>query len=390
MPISGASVKTIMSFSPSSTMHTGGNVKPALRQLLLTFISLLFVACAPLGGQRDTTQPAPVCHAVYDAGSQSTRLYVYEQSETGWIKHTGPRAGALADPVREVRGKTMQDADSVVEDIVVALEDMRYEGPQSEKGSPQWPAFDWQSDCRLTSVSVFATAGMRLAEEQNPAAVEMLMKKLNDGLGAAVQVPVTTRTLSGYEEGMFAWLAMRESQLDDSFGVAEMGGASIQVTFPCESCDASRMIMAGGQVVPVFSYSFLERGQDEAWKRSGSPTTCARGAGSDNPDWQAADCAVGMAGFSETAADVSKSVADQQGLRWFLSGAFRYMKATDINQFCRLGVDSGFEPETSCFRAVYLQEVIRALGLPVDAETTDVDWTLGAVICTASQCLEIK
>ena len=189
---------------------------------------------------------------------------------------------------------------------------------------------------------------------------------------------------------MFAWLAMRESQLDDSFGVAEMGGASIQVTFPCESCDASRKIRAMGHIVPVFSHSFFDRGQDEAWKKSGSLSACERGAGSDNPDWQAADCSVGMAGFSEAAVDVSKSVGDQQGLRWFLSGAFRYMKATDIDQYCRLGVDSGFEPETSCFRAVYLQEVIRALGLPPDAETTDVDWTLGAVVCTATQCLETK
>ena len=98
-----------------------------------------------------------------------------------------------------------------------------------------------------------------------------------------------------------------------------------------------------------------------------------------------------MSGFSEAAAEVMRSVGKQHGLRWFLSGAFRYMKDTDIDQFCRLGVDSGFEPESSCFRAIYLQEeVISGLGLPGNAETTDVDWTLGAVVCTATQCLEVN
>ena len=390
MQINGGSVKTIMTFKPSRTMQTSGMMRTAGWQLPLISILLLFVACTPLVGQKEIAQLPPACHAIYDAGSQSTRLYIYEQSELGWIRHDGPRTGALADPAREVRGKTMLDADRVVEDIVMALEHVRFEGPQNKKGSPEWPAFDWQKECSLATVSVFATAGMRLAQEQNPEAVEVLLKKLNDGLGSAVQVPVTTRTLSGFEEGVFAWLAMRESQVDDRFGVAEMGGASIQVTFPCASCDASRKVRARGQVVPVFSHSFLDKGQDEAWKKSGSLTACAWGAGSDNQDWQVKDCAVGMAGFSEAAADVARSVESQQDLRWFLSGAFRYMKVTDIDQFCRLGADSGFEPESSCFRAIYLQEVISDLGLPGNAETTDVDWTLGAVVCTATQCLENK
>lgn len=372
-------------------MQPSSMMRAAVWHLPLISILLLFVACTPLVGQKKTDRrTTPACHAIYDAGSQSTRLYIYEQSASGWIKHDGPQTGALADPAREVRGKTMLDADSVVEDIVMALERIRFEGPQNKKGSPEWPAFDWQKECSLATVSVFATAGMRLAEEKSPRATEVLWRKLNDGLGSAVQAQVTTRTLSGFEEGIFAWLAVRESQVDDGFGVAEMGGASTQITFPCASCETSRNVRSKGQLVPVFSHSFLGRGQDEAWKKFGSSTACARGAGSDNPDWQIDDCAVGMAGFSEAAVDIRRNIGSRQNLRWYLSGAFRYMKVTDIDQFCRLGADSGFEPESSCFRAIYLQEVISGLGLPGNAEATDVDWTLGAVVCTATRCLEIK
>ena len=358
--------------------------------LLLMLLVLLVQACTPLVKQEQAAHSTPACHAVYDAGSKRTRLYVYEKAATGWIKHSGPKTGALADPARAARGKTMSDANQVIDDIVMALESIRTDGPRNKKGKPKWPAFDWQKECHLATVSVLATAGMRLAGKNNPQATKVLWEMLNERLSSAVKIPVTTRTLSSFEEGLYAWLALAEGQDDEWFGVVEMGGASTQITFPCVACDNSRKVMAKGQVVLVFSYSFLGWGQDEAWKKFGSLSACERGAGLENPDWQIADCAVGMAGFSEAAVNVRNNVRSQEGLRWYLSDAFRYMKDTDIDQFCRVGVDSGFEPESSCFRAVYLQEVIHQLGLPKEAEPTDAAWTLGAVICTATQCLEVQ
>ena len=358
--------------------------------LLLILLVLLVQACTPLVKQEEAAHSTPACHAVYDAGSKSTRLYVYEKAATGWIKHSGPKTGALADPVRAVRGKTMSNANQVIDDIVTALESIRTDGPRDKKAKPKWPAFDWQKECRLASVSVLATAGMRLAEEKNPQSTQVLWKMLNEQLSSAVQIPVTTRTLSGFEEGLYTWLALADGQKNEWFGVMEMGGASTQITFPCVTCDNSKNVMVKGQIVPVFSYSFLGWGQDEAYKKFGSLSACERGAGLGNPDWQIADCAVGMAGFSKAAVEVKNSVRSQAGLRWYLSDAFRYMKDTDIDQFCRVGADSGFEPKSSCFRAVYLQEVIHQLGLPLDAATTEAAWTLGAVICTATRCLEFQ
>jgi hypothetical protein len=110
--------------------------------------------------------------------------------------------------------------------------------------------------------------------------------------------------------------------------------------------------------------------------------------GIENPEWEVVDCSVGMGGFTEAAFNPGKYIRTAETQRWYLSDAFRYMKDDDIEQFCRQGVDSGFEPVSSCFRAVYLQSVLDTLGLPVDADRSDVDWTLGAVVCTATRCLE--
>ncbi|MCP4048936.1 MAG: nucleoside phosphatase [Gammaproteobacteria bacterium] len=354
---------------------------------VLVLVSLFLGACTRQVEPDPATTDLPACHIIYDAGSKGTRLYVYEQTDIGWLKHAGPKVGALADPVRKIRGRTMADAGAVVDDIATALENVRFDGPPNNSGEPKWSAFDWREQCDIESVSVYATAGMRLAEQMDSQGSEVLWKLLNQRLGAAVGMDVTTRTLSGFEEGLFAWLATRENRDDDNFGVAEMGGASIQVAFPCPQCQAARQVKAKGQQVAIYSYSFLGWGQDEAWNKFGSSKACERGVGVENLEWQVVDCSDGIGGFTDTAFVIANNIRAAETQHWFLSGAFRYMKDDDIDRFCRKGVDSGFEPDSSCFRAVYLQSVLDTLGLPVDADHSDVDWTLGAVVCTAAECL---
>ncbi len=356
--------------------------------LVMLVLALLLAACTSQIEPARFTDELSSCHVIYDAGSSRTRLYIYQQKSAGWVKHRGPKTGALADPVRKIRGKTMSDAGSVVGDIVTALENMRRDGPSNENGKPQWPAFDWQAHCNIKTVAVYATAGMRLAEQQDSVASEVLWEMLNDRLAAAVGMAVTTRTLSGYEEGLFAWLAIREDQDDGVFGVAEMGGASVQVTFPCPECEASRQVKVKGGTVPIYSYSYLGWGQDEAWKRFGPLPTCALGVAKEHPDWEIADCAAGMEIPSSAVTELKEYIGTRDELHWYLGGAFRYASNTDIDHFCRKGLDTGFEPVTSCFRAIYLPKVLSAMGIPDTSEPTDVDWTLGAVICTTTQCLK--
>lgn len=365
-------------------------IRQAILLLLLSVLVLCMGACTSQEERPQSASDVRPCSIIYDAGSKRTRLYIYQQTAAGWVKHRGPKTSALADPVRGIRGKSMADAHSVVEEVIAALENIRRDGPLNKKGVPQWPAFDWQRECSTGDVSVYATAGMRLAQQQDAGSSAVLWKMLKDRLSATVGMPVTARTLSGYEEGLFAWLAKREEEADGRFGVAEMGGASIQVTFPCADCDTTRPVKVKGEIEHIYSHSFLGWGQDEAWKNFGSSPACARGAGKDNPDWRMADCAVGMSAFSNVAAKIENFVSAEHGLRWYLSDAFRYMHSSDIDEFCRQGKNSGFEPVSSCFRAVYLQNVIGSLGLPADSQTTDINWTLGAVVCTSTGCLDTQ
>lgn len=356
--------------------------------LSIIVFALLLTACTTLTGQRQAKGDISPCQLVYDAGSSGTRLYIYELTSAGWLQHRGPRTGALADPVRGVRGKTMADAGIVVGDIVTALENMRHDGPLDSKGERTWPAFDWRKECNIETAAVYATAGMRLAEQHDAEASKLLWKLLNDSLSSVLGMKVTTRTLTGNEEGLFAWLAIREGLGNEYFGVAEMGGASVQVTFPCTECVATRQIRAKGRIVRLYSNSILDWGQDEAWKKYGHLPACARGAGKENPDWKITDCATGMDISSDIAVDIQQYVRTTDTSQWYLTGAFRHMQDTDIEHFCRMGIKSEFEPATSCFRAIYLQKVLTALGLPAIAEPGAADWTLGAVVCTATRCLD--
>ena len=356
--------------------------------LLLLACTLLASACTAPRIQIAMENAGRPCHIIFDAGSKGTRLYIYEQSISGWIRHEGPKTRALADPVRQVRGKTMADAETVVDDIVDLLEQMRTAGPTTVKGKTRWQAFDWRQVCDVQSASVLATAGMRLAEQANATDANIVWDMLNTRLKKQVGIEVTTRTLSGYEEGLFAWMAIAEEQPDLNFGMAEMGGGSMQITFPCSSCEFSRQVSIGGEKLAIYSRSFLGWGQDEAWQRFGNSVACKLGAAKQTPSWEMSDCAAGIKDFEQSALDALENIELAEPKRWLLSDAFRYMKDDDIERYCLLGDDTGYEPESACFRAVFLQKILENLGLPLDSKLSYADWTLGAVICTATQCLE--
>lgn len=349
---------------------------------------LLVSGCTGRVTQGLTDNTGRPCHIIYDAGSKGTRLYIYEQSESGWIRHGGPKAAALADPVRAIRGKTMADAETVVNEIVNLLEQIRQAGPVSSKVEPGWPAFDWRSVCSVRSASVLATAGMRLAEQQDPEDSRFVWRMLGKRLRQEAGVDVTARTLSGFEEGLYAWMAILQEQPDMNFGMAEMGGGSVQVAFPCPTCEMSRTVTIAGEKTAIYSYSFTGWGQDAAWARFGGSTACQLGAAQKMQDWKVSDCDAGMPEFRRSSEETRKRINLARPGRWFLGGAFRYMRGDDINSYCVLGDDTGYEPASACFRAIFLQELLESLGLPPDSKRSDADWTLGAVICTVTRCLE--
>lgn len=365
-------------------------VYDCVRWCILPVFLAASVGCKSVETAGRLGENKPACYVLYDVGSSRSRLYLYEQVNNGWRVHKGPGTAALADPIRGNRGKTMADAGQAVDDLVGALDDLRADGPPNSNGIPRWLAFDWQRQCRIAAAYVYGTAGMRIAGQHDAAATErvwaQVRQKLTDKLGA----PVTARTLSAYEEGLFAWLARSETLGGNRFGVAELGGGSLQVTFPCGDCDGAKAVRVGDRSIDIYSHSFLGWGQDEAWKAYGQVTACQRGAGVTNPSWKTEDCEAVMHGFAGVASSVTGYIGTAAIPRWYLSDAFFYMKADDIGNFCQKGLDSGFEPESSCFRAVYQQYVLKSLALPPDAEKSAVSWTLGAIVCETTRCLEAR
>ena len=356
--------------------------------LPLVLSLVMMAACSTTVEKAQLGEDVSDCYIVYDAGSSATRLFIYQASATGWLQHKGPKIGALSDPIRRTRGKSMSDANNLIGDVLIALDNIRRDGPPGKNGEPEWTAFDWQTQCDTTAAAVYATAGMRLAEKQDARNSALLWSKLNDRLSEKLGVSVTTRTLTEYEEGLYAWLALGELREDGNFGVAEMGGVSLQVTFPCPHCETAPKVKVKGQTIPVFGHSFLGWGQDEAWRKFGGGSACSWGAGLKVPNWRVDDCETAIVGFTEAAAEFTRMIKDSDNLKWYLTSAFSYMQNTDIDYFCRKGINSGFEPESSCFRAIYQENVLDTLAIPSGYELSDVNWTLGAVVCSATQCLE--
>ncbi|MCA9697131.1 MAG: hypothetical protein KC431_06380, partial [Myxococcales bacterium] len=333
-----------------------------------------------------------VCMAVYDAGSTGTRLHLYvSEGEAGWTQQGRLRAGAVADPIREIRGKSWADAEAVAVEIAGLL-------PQLQTD------YDWSRRCRLASVTLLATAGMRLAEQAQPERAATMYAAVEAAIGreleaAGVEAPVEARTLTGFEEGLYAWLALPGGP-SPNLGLVEMGGASAQVVFPCPGCEEALPVRVGDASMSIVSHSFLGLGENEAPAAicagvDGPPPACAYGVGLDDPSWSPAAgvATMNFSGGSDDGGIVDPYNYGAQGQgstvslpverftgEWRLTGGLAYAKAGDVDDCCRNRGEGCYDPPQSCFSAVYRSAFLEAIGVPIDARAADSSWTLGFVM----------
>jgi len=336
---------------------------------------------------------------MYDAGSSGTRLYIYEKTAgtNAWIEHEGPKVEALADPVREIRGKKWSDMNEVVQTIPKALDLIKTTGNK-------WKAFDWEKNCNIVSAVVLATAGMRMAEQQQPEKSRILWNNVKLALSQKVgdKIPVLARTLSGFEEGLYAWLSVFQQRNGNSnFGIAEMGGASAQVAFFCKNCPGSRPVfLSGGKSINIYSYSFLGLGGDVASEIFGVSPQCAYAANVSTPKWNQKMCADTInlktpAGIKDPfnyrngkkGPNVKLPLENAKGIEWYLTGAFAFLGTQLSVDKCCMAKGDCFEPSTSCFRTVYYQKFLDELGISSSSKKASTSWTHGAVICQENNCL---
>lgn len=121
-------------------------------------------------------------------------------------------------------------------------------------------------------VYFYATAGMRLLPQ--PKQAEMLAY-LNTWFNQQSQWQLAeAKTITGKEEGVFGWLAVNyqlgtlADESKELAGVMDMGGASVQVSFPAANDDRIdeqdlQQIDLYGRHLSLFSHSFLGLGQTE-------------------------------------------------------------------------------------------------------------------------------
>ncbi|KAE8811286.1 putative apyrase 6 [Hordeum vulgare] len=125
-----------------------------------------------------------------------------------------------------------------------------------------------------TEVRLMATAGLRLLDIATAEAVMESCRELLRGSGFRFQDQWAT-IISGADEGIYAWVAANYAlgtlggARQDTTGIIELGGASIQVTFATDKPmpqEFSHVLKFGDITYNLYSHSFLHLGQNVAYE----------------------------------------------------------------------------------------------------------------------------
>lgn len=223
------------------------------RHFAFCLLVTLFAGCGGHSDRHTLTRYV----AVIDAGSSGSRIVLYERKRDGKTLRVEQRFSDTA-------GQALSSFESLPADA-----GPKGVGPLIQALSTYLRA----SDLSVGDVQVhlLATAGMRLVEARNPAAATAIYASARSYLEGTGIRPGRIETLSGVDEGLFAWLDLNDlaGRLQDgaqaTLGLIEVGGASAQIAFATNADDPRVVtIMANGQSFRVLSLSWLGLGQDQA------------------------------------------------------------------------------------------------------------------------------
>lgn len=201
------------------------------------------------------TLAAPLHHAmIVNAGSSGTRvtLYAYERGKE-------PRIESLFSQSSDKAIATFPQNPALAGLVVLSL-------VQSACGKvPKG---------QTVELNVLGTAGMRLLPKQEQTAIyQAIRTALQQARPQPCLIDVrTVKTISGLQEGVFGWLTVNylQDNLDKGTysGVVDIGGTSVQMTFPTSSSRQPHSITLriNGKNLHLFSQSFLGLGQDAVYR----------------------------------------------------------------------------------------------------------------------------
>jgi len=189
------------------------------------------------------------CVAVVDAGSSGSRLHIYVYD-------------------RDQDNSTYNIHELYNQKIKVGISNL-----ELDSGVFNQYLSNLMSKATVKNLPIYfyATAGMRLIPNQDQ---QRRYQLITNWFAAHPEWQVKEiKTITGQEEGKFGWLALAETRYQhnedvSSLGVMDMGGASIQVTFPASREDSLNnmdkvSVNFHGQKVNLFIHSFLGLGQTE-------------------------------------------------------------------------------------------------------------------------------
>jgi len=387
------------------------------------------------------------CQLIFDAGSSGTRLHAYEISH-GKVKeiHSAPieRNVGISWALEK---KQCGESICTDENIKKVVADLIKQFHQQEAGHCQ---------SGIAAVNLYATAGMRLAaQKQARSAISETYKTLKAEIlntfaalggkySSVTEHNISARTLTGQEEGIYTWLTINtlKNRRTDLAGILDIGGASLQLTYPCNENDPACInnavkVFYNHSTVSLFSYSWLGLGRTEAFRiynvEKGFP--CNPAADSENKSpFDSDQCLASIAeSFTENTerefilrdplnynVHGSKGreviIAIPAGIEFHGTGSIRFenldtlkLDAAEICDQTVADLISGKEdafksikhtPEyllkSQCFARLYFDYLVSSIpGLNLTSNERDIDdvkvgWTLGAAICEQTNCLDRK
>ena len=393
------------------------------------------------------SQAADTCQLVFDAGSSGTRLYAYENTTDG-LKEIFPNPITIDIGVSWALEKKQCGEQACTDtDIEQAVAGLIREFHQHRTD---------HCAAGITAVSLYATAGMRLAAQkrgrqslsqtyqQLKSEILKTFASLGDAYPEVTKDNITVRTLSGQEEGIYTWLTINSLKNNriDLDGIFEVGGASLQLAYPCTDYDQvclqnSVRVSYKGRGINLFSYSWLGLGRTEAYRifnaEKGFPCNSVADSKNGSP-FNLERCRTAMASaFSFHGKDeftlrdplnynafgvkgYSVAISIPPGTEFHGAGGIGYENLKtlkqDATEICNQTVadliahqEDKFEsirytPESllhsQCFARLYFDTLLDNIpGLTLVSNNREINgvkvgWTLGAAICEQTGCIDKK
>lgn len=207
--------------------------------------------------------PNQHCMAIVDAGSSGSRLHVYT--------YALDKTNTPID-ITEIWNKK----------IIPGLATIEHE---HRSISAYMDRLFTDAPTITMPIYFYSTAGMRLLPKANHKHVNQLVADWFDK--QYYWRLLAARTITGQEEGVYAWLSMNYQlkRLDQNeqplVGVMDIGGASVQIIFPINEENNNQYspsdlitINLYGRQLPIFSHSFLGLGQNEMAHQYFDLTAC--------------------------------------------------------------------------------------------------------------------